>query len=191
MRAWMWSLLTLVLFSSVALANQEMIQTQDLLDSQGNRLAVTWEKWGQKYIFIDGLQQDLFQRYKVQPSRGPKWQSKAVEVLEGEFDFNESASYWYERTSYQDVIDCGLAKNEDEAEKVFDEAYSYHEVKNWSAVKHVRGPQKTLLYIVASYTVVEWEGKTCDFWDRDYVFLNSEKSKESPVYLGILDSLPK
>ncbi|MCF8058379.1 MAG: hypothetical protein K9K67_03725 [Bacteriovoracaceae bacterium] len=141
------------------------------------------DDWGTQSAYILGLEPDLFQKFVIKESRGPKWLEKAEAYLESEHDFHEWASYYGERVEDR----CDEYFNE--PEDVYD-AYNTWELR-WKAVKNKSGSKKSQFYIVEFVTLIEGPLGTCELLDGEYVFLNKLKDG-APVYLGeFSQSLPK
>lgn len=179
--------LCILLITTVAINVSAKQSTKVILDSTNQELAiVTTDEYGDKYVSISGLTEDLFQRYLVVKSRGPAWQGEAISLLENTYDFHESTSYWYERTEATDLTrECDWELTEEDAEDVFESGYAEYQLSNWQAVKAKSGG-KTFLYIVDLVTLVHWNGNTCEIVDDQFVFENTPTAKTQPVFLGRL-----
>lgn len=145
------------------------------------------DEYDTQYVFVKGLQRDLFQKFEIKDSKGPKWQAAAEAFLESEHDFHEWSSYFGERM--EDQCDEYFSDPEDAYE-----AYNTWELR-WRAIKTKSGSKKTVLYIVDFVTLVHGDLGTCELHDAEYVFenklVNSEEAA-SKTYLGEFSSrLPR
>lgn len=138
-------------------------------------------KWDIEHVFIKDMQADLFQRFYIKDTKGPKWQGLAEDFLEKEHDFHEWSSYWHERAG-DDCWDT-VGSSDD----VTGESWELR----WKAVKRLKGSKKSVFYIVEFVTLVEGKNGICELFDAEYVFLNKVKDGR-PVYLGEpVSKLPK
>lgn len=143
----------------------------------------TWEgKYGTKYVSIEGLQEDLFQMYKIKDSRGPKW-GQDIDFMADivDEDFYERHTYWSESGyPYESCPEF----TESDFENAYEEGYGL----NWSSVKKLKGSKKTVYYL-ARYTITIYaNGKSCTYEQspsEQYVFINKLVNGK-PTYLGYL-----
>lgn len=139
-------------------------------------------RYGTQYVQIQGLEQDLFQKYVVKNSRGPKWGQDAdfISDVVNE-DFWERHTYWNE-SGYPEQ-ECPDFSRED-----FDDSIEAGYGLSWQAVKKKSGSSKTVFYL-AQYTItIEAPTKSCTYVQSgdSYVFLNKVIDGK-PTYLGYLE----
>jgi hypothetical protein len=143
-------------------------------------------KYGTKYVYIDGLQRDLFQKFVIKNSKGPKWGTTENVERTTKVDFWEAHTYWSE-DGYP----------YDECPNFTEEDFEYAETEysfTWEAVKRLSGPKKTVFYF--AYFNIHLYGnnsKTCKYIGSSttYVYLNKYDKKGDLVYLGKLSDKEK
>lgn len=168
-------LLTLALFSTSLFANESSYK---LVEDHDDYLIYS-DVYDEKYAYIKGLEEDLFQKFTLKNSRGPGWKKYAEDFLDSENDFHEWASYFGERV-------------EDSCDEFFSNREDIYEAENdwelrWIAVKPIRGSQKTAMYVVEFVTLVFGDRGTCELVDGEFVFQNKKvpnKNEAEKIYLG-------
>lgn len=153
----------------------------------------SWQVNGEPYVYIAGLEKDLFQKYVVKNSRGPAWGSDTIiaELIDNKLqtDLYERSTYWSEM-GYPEKK-CPHFNIED-FNGAADEGYGF----TWKAVKKLKGSQKSEFYL-AQFKVEIYNSeskKACSFTLKDseyYVFLNQLDANKQPILLGYLSKNPK
>lgn len=164
-------------------ASNDVENFKELQDSRGERLAATWTEYDEKQVFIDGLQEDLFQRYVIEDTKAPVWAEDAVSILDETFDLHEFASYWSEDSDrVREILDCGWGLTEENYEEVgYDAVEADFDLSQWSVVNS-KSNGSAQLYLVEQNWTLYWKGKTCERPQSTHVF---QIVDGKPVYLGI------
>ncbi len=145
-------------------------------------------EYDEKLVFIEGLKEDLFKKYNIKYSRGPKWGTNDTLYKVLDTDLYERASYWSE-SGYPYGKCPGFTERDFE--------YADEEVTfsfTWESIKKVEGSKKTVFYLAQYNIEFSVNGKTCKYVQRDdqkYVFLNKLDENGLPIYLGELSTLPR
>lgn len=165
-------LLVLTLFSTLSFAADHQV----------------WEeKYGDKFVYINGLEPNLFQKYVVAWSRGPAWGQDIYDLatMTGT-DFNEWSSYLFEDGYPFDT--CGDFTEED-----FENIDEHSFGMEWESVKLKKGPKRSVYYLAYFVSWISVGKKSCkiEMSSEAFVFLNPQNKKEDPVYLGRLSYSPK
>ena len=152
----------------------------------------TWvDEYDQKYVYIEGLQEDLFQKFKIKNSKGPKWgQTEIIEETIDDGDIYGIFSNWDDLGEYPTWA-CPHFSESD-----FYQAYGSDYWFSWQSVKKVKGSQKTVFYLATLEIEIisELPGKkSCSYppVEDTYVFLNKMDKDNKPIYLGRLSRKPQ
>ncbi|MCY4643572.1 MAG: hypothetical protein OXB88_03050 [Bacteriovoracales bacterium] len=144
------------------------------------------DEYDRQYVTIPGLEIDLFQEFKIQDSRGPRWgKTEIIEDAIPDTDFWEYASYWSE-AGYP--TDACPHFTEDDFRDAIQEDHGFE----WESVKRLEGSQRTVFYLASFYVNIYTSEKECSFLRGDdrYVFLNELDEDGEPTYLGRLAEGP-
>ena len=142
-------------------------------------------EWGEEFVYIPGLAEDLFQVYTIQSSRGPSWGQDFWTIADslGDIDVHESMSYWNEDGWPTDS--CPDFTDED-----FESIDEYGQSLRWESVKRKEGSKRTVYYLVYIQMELYANGKSCTydfFGDEAFVFQNASRSSAGDQqYLGQL-----
>ncbi|MEO0335456.1 MAG: hypothetical protein AAF202_03630 [Pseudomonadota bacterium] len=145
-----------------------------------------WQGDWEANVYIDGLQEDLFQKYIIKKSRGPKWGEDVDRMSDlADRDFYERSTYWAE-SGYPEM-ECP-----DFTEQDFDSSYAEYGLR-WEAVKKKTGSSKTVYYLATYQLTLVSSAKTCTYFqspEEKFVFLNKRDESGDPIYLGVLSEDP-
>ncbi|MCY4643571.1 MAG: hypothetical protein OXB88_03045 [Bacteriovoracales bacterium] len=155
--------------------------------ASGENYQTCMGEYDQKFVTIPGLEAGLFQEFKIQNSRGPRWGSH-IEYNIDDVDLHEQASYWNE-DGYPDYACEHFTL--DDFEYANEAQYDFG--VDWQSVKRLEGSQKTVFYLATPYiTIYGRGGKECSLGvsEYDFVFLNELDEDGDPIYLGRLTDDP-